>query len=81
MPQLAQDIGLLELAANVFLSILSLDLVKVDQLANQLFSSLNIFCQTDDAFRPMAEAMISNAILAGKQLQSLVRKPESKLSS
>jgi hypothetical protein len=66
MSQLAQDVGLLELAADVLLSVLSLDLVEVYQLADQLFSRLDIVCEADGSFSSLAETAICDAVLAGK---------------
>lgn len=66
MSQLAQDVGLLKLAADVLLSVLSLDLVEVDQLADQLFSRLDIVCKADGSFSSLAKTAICDTVLAGK---------------
>jgi hypothetical protein len=66
MSQLAQNVGLLKLSADVLLRVLSLDLVEVDQLADQLFSRLNIVCEADGSFSSLAETAICDAVLAGK---------------
>jgi hypothetical protein len=68
MSQLAQDVGFLKLAADVLLRILSLNLVEINQLANQLLLRLDVVCEADDCFRSLAKTMVTDAILACKQL-------------
>lgn len=68
MSQLSQDVGLLELASNVFLSILPLELIEIDDFADQLLPSRDIVGQADGSFCPLTETAFSDLIPVRKQL-------------
>jgi hypothetical protein len=69
MSQLSQYVGLLELASNVFLSILSLNLIEIDDFADQLLPSRDFVGQADGSFCPLAETAFSDLVPVRKQLR------------
>jgi hypothetical protein len=72
MVELSQNVRLLEFASYIILGILPMDLIKVDQLADQLLSCLNVVGEAYGCFCSATEAVISHLILAGKQLALLL---------
>lgn len=68
MSQLTQDVGLLELAPDVFLGISSLNLVEIDNLAHQLLPGRCLVRQADGSFCPLTETAFSDLVPVRKQL-------------
>lgn len=50
-----------------------MNLIQVDHLADQLLSCLYVVGETYSSLCPVAKAMVSHAILAGKQLAVVSR--------